>query len=216
MNRRQKAAIPAPVVRRMTRYLAHAWRRREEGVEWVSSQGIADALGVTSSTVRQDLSHLEFSGTSKRGYETKKLELALYKELGADRVTNVAIVGAGNLGRALALHGAFERSGFIVRGIFDSDPKAIGRRIGKLTVLGMEQLPRVVADKQIDVAMIAVPEASAQQVADELVSAGVGGLLHLARAPIRVPPEVAVVEVRIVSSLQELLYLMKGRRRKKV
>ena len=102
-------AVPAPVLKRLTDYYATIQGLRAEGVEWVSSSEVADALGLTSSTVRQDLSHLNFAGVSKRGYETSGLETALARALGADKIWNMLVVGAGNLGRALALHQAFRR-----------------------------------------------------------------------------------------------------------
>lgn len=201
--------MPAPVVQRLTKYLTFVRELREKGVEWVSSQDIAEALGLTSSTVRQDITHLDFSGTSKRGYEIKRLEWAFYRELGADRITNVAIVGAGNMGRALALHGELERQRFMICALFDANAKLIGRKVGEIEVFGMDDLPRLVRARKIDIGMIAVPTASAQAVADALVAAGVHGILNLTLAHVRVPAHVAMVEARLVASLQELLYWMK-------
>jgi redox-sensing transcriptional repressor len=215
MSGEKTASIPSPVVQRLTKYLVHVRHRRRNGEEWVASHQIAEALALTSSTVRQDLSHLAFSGTSKRGYETEVLEQVLIKELGADRVTNAAIVGAGNLGRALAQHGGFEKEGFHICAVFDSDPKVIGRKIGKMTVMAMGELSRAIRSEKIAVVMVAVPESSAQEVADTLVASGVTGVLNLTSAHIRVPDKVSVVDARIISSLQELLHMMKATRGKK-
>ena len=211
MAEAQNARIPAPVVQRLTQYLVHLEGLRQEAVEWVSSREIAAALGLTSSTVRQDLSYLEFSGTSKRGYETAKLERALHLELGADRESNVVIVGAGNLGRALALHGEFGRRGFMIRAVFDSAPHVVGKRIGGVRVRSMAELEPTVRDESVDIGVIAVPGAAAQEVGDALVKAGVRGLLNLTPAHVTAPPPVAVVDARIVASLQELSYLMKAK-----
>ncbi|MBN2560494.1 MAG: redox-sensing transcriptional repressor Rex, partial [Phycisphaerae bacterium] len=102
---KQSKAMPRPTLRRLAMYLAYIQQLREKGIRWVLSREMAKALCLSSSTVRQDLTHLDFSGTSRRGYDTKRLEQVLHKELGTDQVTRMAIVGAGNLGRALVLHG---------------------------------------------------------------------------------------------------------------
>ena len=206
--------IPHPVVQRLTKYLVYAQRLNTEGVEWVLSQEMADALGLTSSTVRQDLSYLEFSGVSKRGYETAKLELALQKELGADKTANVVIVGIGNLGRALALHGELERRGFMICGVFDADKRIVGKKIGKLVVADMEQLSTVVREGNVDIGMIAVPPSAAQEVADRLADAGVRGILNLTLAHVHAAEHVSVVDVRLVASLQELLHAVRRRSRR--
>lgn len=203
--------IPRLVIRRLTECFAHIKQLREEGVEWISSGELAADLGWTSSTVRQDLSHLSFSGTSKRGYETSGLESALAAVLGADTTWNVVVVGAGNLGRALALHEDFRRNGFHIRAIFDSDKRKVGSWIGSLTVQSMDALPGIVSGESIDMGVLAVPPAAAQEVAELLVAAGVKGLLNLALAHILVPANVTVVDSRIVASLQELAHSIKVR-----
>lgn len=201
-----KSAIPPSAVRRMTKYLAYVQRLTDIGVEWVSSSDLAESLGLTSSTVRQDLSHLDFSGTSKRGYETLGLQRVLAKVLGADTTWRMVVVGAGNLGRALALHEEFARRGFSIRGIFDSDPQKVGTQVGGLTVQGMRALPPVVVKNKVDIGVIAVPALAAQGAADLLVASGVRGLLNLAQTHIIAPRHVAVVDTRVIASLQELAY----------
>jgi len=201
--------IPRSVVRRLTEYLAHVKHMGEHQVEWISSHQLGEELGWTSSTVRQDLSHLNFSGISKRGYEVSGLERALADILGADTDWTMVVVGAGNLGRALALHEDFLRNGFRICGVFDGDKHKVGIKIGPLTVQGMEEVAEVVSEKKVDIGVLAVPAAAAQEVADTLVAAGVRGLLNLALAHITVPPDVAVIDSRIVASLQELSHSIK-------
>lgn len=201
--------IPVPVVQRLTKYLVHVRWLCEADMTWASSERIAHALGLTSSTVRQDLSYLDISGISKRGYETMKLEAVLRCALGANKINRVVIVGAGNLGRALALHAEFARRGFVVFAIFDSNSRLIGRRIGKVAVRAMHELGRIVRKEKVDIGIIAVPASSAQAAADALIANNVRGLLNLTAAYVRVPPRVTVVDARIVASLQELAYLMK-------
>ena len=204
-----KKAVPSSVVRRLTKYYAVIQDVRREGMEWISSSEIAAALGLTSSTVRQDLSHLDFAGVSKRGYETSGLERVLADVLGATTTWNVAVIGAGNLGRALAMHEEFGRHGFAILGIFDSDKAKVGKRVGSLVVSTMEELPRFVRSRKIDVGIIAVPSQAAQQVADQLVTSGVRGLLNMALMHVVAPGDVRVVDARVVASLQELTHALK-------
>jgi redox-sensing transcriptional repressor len=212
----QKAgSIPTPVVRRLAKYLMHIQGLRKAGVEWVSSQTLAEALGLTSSTVRQDLSHLDISGISKRGYETATLEDVLQRELGGDVVWKAVIVGAGNLGCALATHVPFAKQGFDICGIFDANTRVVGKKVGRLTVQGMEDLPALVRKEAVDIGILAVPVEAAQQVAEQLVEAGVAGLLNLACAHIQVPEGVSVVDAHILENLQELSYLLHASRKKK-
>ncbi len=193
--------IPIPVVRRLTKYLAHL---QESDKEWVSSQELGQALSLTDSTVRQDLCHLDFSGRANRGYEVEGLEKILTSALGLDTCRNAVIVGAGNLGRALALHEDFPRRGFRICGIFDADPKLFGRKLGRLVVQGMDALPKVVRNEGVDIGIMAVPASAARVVAMELMAAGVRGLLNMACAHVTIPEDVAIVDARIVESLQEL------------
>jgi len=204
--------IPHPVIRRLPKYLVHVQELREEGVDWASSQQIADALGLTSSTVRQDLSHIDLNGISKKGYETIQLEGVLRQILGADVLHRVVIMGAGNLGRALAEHGAFTERGFEIVALFDTDPKLVGRTYGSAKVLPAEQLSEVTGRLHIDIGIIAVPAHSAQAVADALVGLGVRAILNLAYKHIRVPGQVHLVDARIMESLQELAYALRKNR----
>jgi redox-sensing transcriptional repressor len=207
---RDRERVPGSVLRRFVQYHGLLRRVRLEGREWVSSQVLAETLGLTSSTVRQDLLHLDYSGVSKRGYRTEGLEQAMASVLGADTRGRLVIVGAGNIGRSLALHGGFTARGFDICGIFDRDARMVGQRVGRLRVQGMGSLADVVRRKQVDLGVITVPAASAQAVADQLAEAGVRGLLNVAPVHLRVAGGVPVVEVRLVESLQELWYAIRA------
>jgi redox-sensing transcriptional repressor len=183
---------------------------RRAGQEWVSSHDLAHALDLTSSTVRQDLSHMDLTGISKRGYESETLERVLGHELAADSVHRIIIVGAGHLGCALALHGELTRQGFEICGIFDADPEVVKTKVGRHTVRPMSALDKVVVGRKIELAIIAVPASAAQEVADRLIVAGVQALLNLTYSHLRVPPHVFTMDVRILEGLQELAYLMRA------
>ncbi len=201
--------IPISVIRRMPKYLTHVQRLRLAGVKWVSSAELADALGLTSSTVRQDLSHIDFHGISKKGYATIGLEASLQETLGADRESCCVVVGAGNLGRALALHKEFAQAGFRICAVFDNNPGIIGLKIGTFVVQAMDEVSGVVCGQDVDIGIVTVPSAAAQQVADQLIMAGVRGLLNLTASHIVVPQKVSIVDARILSSLRELAYAVK-------
>lgn len=205
--------IPIPVVRRLTKYVAHLQYLKADETKWVSSQQLARALSLTDATVRRDLTHLDFSGGAQRGYEIEGLEKTLLNVLGLDVGCSAVIVGVGNLGRALALHEDFQRRGFTICGVFDSDPDLCGKKVGRLTVQSMSELAGVVQREKVEIGIMAVPASAARVAAFELVSAGVRGLLNLACEHINVPEDVAIVDARIVESLQELLCLIRMRER---
>ena len=202
--------MPHPVLQRMPQYLWYVKEQIAQGAEFASSQELAYALGLTSSCVRQDFRHLKLTGISKRGYEVADLDRVLSVLLGVNVSKPVLIVGAGNLGRALAMHGGLRRYGFNVCAIFDSDPALKGQRVGRLSVQGMRNLVRVVEAKNINIGVIAVPADSAQHVADRLVLAGVRRVLNLALTRVVVPKRVRLVDSRIVSSLMVLSALSMG------
>lgn len=203
--------IPTPVIRRLAEYRTHLQYLKQNSKESVSSQELAQALSLSASCVRQDLSHVDFSGTPKSGYGVNGLEEILTDVLGLRACRNAVIVGAGNLGRALALHEDFPRRGFKICGVFDSNPKLFGKKLGHLVVESMDVLSEMVRKLEIDIGVIAVPASAAQEVASELVAAGVSGLLNLACAHVTAPEDVAVVDARLVEKLQELSYAIRMR-----
>lgn len=182
------------------------------GVEWVSSQDVADALGMTSSTVRQDLSHIDFHGISKRGYETRGFHKVLAKVLGADTVWNMIVVGAGNLGKALALHEEFPRRGYNICGIFDNDPRKMGRKVGRFAVQDIRDMPRFISNGKIDVGIVAVPASAAQSVADMLIIARIRGILNMTLTHVVAPKHIVVIDSRIVANLFELSHAITAAR----
>jgi len=205
--------IPRPVVQRLPKYLAYSSELVQRGVDWVSSVELARALGLTSSTVRQDLSNLDLTGVAKRGYATLRMEKVLRRVLGTHRRQRIVIVGAGNLGCALALHGGLKENGFDTCGIFDSGSQVVGTRVGSLKVRPMSALRGVIRSSRVDVGIIAVPAEAAQEVADQLVAAGVKGLLNLAHVHLQVRESVGLVDARLLAGLQELSFAIRSRRK---
>lgn len=209
MGETHEAKIPISVIRRLPKYLTIAKQLHSEGVEWVSSDALAEALGLTPSTIRQDISHIDFQGISKRGYSTAGLEMVLTHTLGADQESVCVVIGAGNLGRALATHEEFARQGFRICEVFDNHPSVVGKKVGRFVVLDVNELPVVVSKQKVGIGIVAVPHDAAQGVADQLVKAGIRGILNLTTAHINVPSGVALVDARIIASLRELAYVLK-------
>lgn len=205
----QEPKIPISVIRRLPKYLTMAKQLRADGVEWVSSDALAEALALTPSTVRQDISHIDFQGISKRGYSTVGLEAVLTSTLGADQERVCVVIGAGNLGRALATHEEFARQGFRICDVLDNHPAVVGERVGRFVVRNVSELPQVVAREKVSIGIVAVPHDAAQAVADRLIQAGVRGILNLTTAHITVPAGAVLVDARIIASLRELAYVLK-------
>ncbi len=206
-----KNRLPRAVVRRFIKYLRLVEQKQRKSVEWISSREIADSLELTSSTVRQDLSHLNFSGTPKYGYQTSALQDVLRAFLKADENHELILVGAGNLGKAIAQHQQFARQGYTITAIFDKDPSVIGQQIGGVVVEDIANVNKKIAQNGWKIAVLAVPGAAAQEVADKLTAAGMKGFLNLSLAHIIAPQHVAVVDARLIASLQELAFAINER-----
>ena len=198
--------LPTPVLQRLPGYLSTARALRAAGESWAPSRQLAAALGLTTSTVRQDMSHLDIHGVSKRGYAIDELESVLGQMLHVDRTHPTVIIGAGRMGTALAQHGALAGSGFEICAIFDTDPAVLGTKIGSLTVRPQADLRRICKRRHVKIGVIAVPASVAQDVASRLVKAGVKGILNFANVHLKVPEEVVVSDVRLVARLQELAF----------
>lgn len=201
--------LPRATVVRLPRYLRlldDISRSRET----VSSDQLAEAAGANAANVRRDLSYLDFHGVRGVGYSVAELRDRIRRELGIAFRRNVAIVGAGNLGRALANYGGLSRRGFDVVAVYDKDDAAIGSTIGKLSVRNVQKLTDDCSNGDFDMAILAVPAVAAQQVTDQLVEAGIETILNFAPIRVGVPDTVTVRQVDLSMELQVLSYY--GRR----
>ncbi len=174
--------------------------------ETVSSDALADAAGVNAANVRRDLSDLGFQGTRGVGYSVPALRDRIKRELGIQSRRQVAIVGAGNLGTALAGYSGLRNNGFDVVAIYDNDPERVGDVIGDVTITELEEMPSDAARNRFDMAIVAVPAHAAQSVADALAAAGVGSILNFAPGRVNVPDGVAIHQVDLSTELQILSY----------
>jgi len=194
------------VAARLSRYLQVLTQARKMGKETISSQELADYTHVNSTQIRRDLSGFGKFGKRGVGYNVDSLVSQIRKILRTSGQHNIALFGAGHLGQAIAGSDIFADHGFRVVAVFDTDPNKIGRRINEqLTVRGSEELRSVVQNDEIVVGVIAVPTDAAQQVADELVQAGVKIIFNYSEALLQVPPEVTV---HASSPAVDLLYAL--------
>lgn len=200
--------IPDIVVGRLPLYLRALQHMILEGRQLTSSQELAERLGISAAQIRKDLSHFGEFGKQGTGYNIDFLAEQLERILKVDRVWNMAVIGAGDIGSAVARYQGFANRGFKITLIFDNDPEKIGQRIGPFTVNNMDQIGTLIQAENIKVAMIAVPTAYAQEVADQLVSAGIKAILNYAPLNINVPPGVWVEYTDPVTHLQHMTYYL--------
>lgn len=199
-------AVPEATVVRLAIYLRELGVLTENGVTMVSSEELAAVAGVGSAKLRKDLSFLGSQGTRGVGYDVPRLVARLELTLGLDRAHSVALVGAGNLGRALVGYDGFGRRGFRVAALFDHDPTQIGTTVRGVQVHHVDALPALCAQLGVSIGVVATPAASAQQVCDQLVAAGVSCVLNFAPAMLVTPPHVEVRQVDLAAELQVLSF----------
>ncbi|MGZ5384611.1 MAG: redox-sensing transcriptional repressor Rex [Acidimicrobiia bacterium] len=172
----------------------------------VSSTELAELIKGNSAKVRKDLSFLGTYGIRGVGYNVEHLRFQIRRELGLTRIWPVVIVGAGNLGSALARYGGFVPSGFSIVGIYDNDPEVIGTTVGELTVRAMEDIRHDAKELGVEIGIISTPVTAAQHVAEQLAAAGFKSILNFAPVVLRVPPEVEIRRVDLSTELQILGY----------
>ena len=218
----RERAIPEATVARLPLYLRSLIDLTERGNQTVSSEGLAEAAGVNSAKVRKDLSYLGSYGTRGVGYDVEYLIYQISRELGLTQDWNCAIVGVGNLGRALANYRGFGERGFRIVALFDVDAGKIGQKTdGPLSVEDFEDVERIVKERNVSIGIIATPSAAAQKASDRLVSAGVKSILNFAPSVLQVPDDVSLrkvdlsIELQILSFYEQRKVAVEGVRRPK-
>ncbi|GAB3882869.1 redox-sensing transcriptional repressor Rex [Microbispora bryophytorum] len=198
--------IPDATVARLPLYLRALNGMAERGTATVSSEDLALAAGVNSAKLRKDLSHLGSYGTRGVGYDVQYLIYQISRELGLTQDWAVAIVGVGNLGRALANYGGFASRGFRIAGLLDADPHVVGDRIAGLVVEHADELESVISKRGVSIVVIATPATAAQRVCDRVIAAGVTSILNFAPVVLAVPDGVDVRKVDLSIELQILAF----------
>ncbi len=200
--------IPDIVIGRLPLYLRALTRLAIEGQEVTSSHELGRRLGISSAQIRKDLSHFGGFGKQGTGYQISYLVEQLRQVLKVNQEWEVAIIGAGDLGTALLHYKGFVDRGFRIACVFDNSPQKIGKKIGDFVVHPMEDMQKVIQERGIKLAMIAVPAEKAQEVADKLIDVGVRAILNYAPMTLNVPADIKVQYIDPVVQLQRMTFYL--------
>lgn len=200
--------VPDIIIGRLPIYLRALQRMEAAGRKITSSQELGEALGISAAQIRKDLSQFGEFGKQGTGYHIEHLIKQLIKILNIEHEWDLAVVGAGDIGSAVARYRGFVNRGFRVAMVFDADPQKVGKKVGDFTVLDSRTMVEKIKQSGIKIAMIAVPADHAQEVADELVQAGVKAILNYAPVNLNVPPDVHVQYIDPSIHLQRMTYYL--------
>lgn len=203
-----KFRIPKATARRLPLYYRYLLLLNDEGKDKVSSTELAEAVQVDSASIRRDFSYFGALGKRGYGYDVKNLLSFFKKILNQDTLTNVALVGVGNLGHAL-LNYNFKRSNNIrISCAFDINPEITGKITQGVPVYSMDEMKQQIADQQIRIAILTVPQATAQKTADEMIEAGIKGIMNFTPIRLSAPNGVRIQNVDLATELQTLIYFL--------
>jgi|YelNatPaOPRAMG01_1025707.scaffolds.fasta_scaffold124956_2 redox-sensing transcriptional repressor len=200
--------VPEIVVRRLPLYLRALTRLIEANHLITSSQELGEMLGMSSAQIRKDLSYFGEFGKQGMGYEVPYLRDQLRRILQVDRHWDMVLVGAGDLGHAIANYAGFKRWGYRVVAVFDNDSAKIGKPMGELTIRDVAELEQVIQAGHVRIGIIAVPAEHAQAVAERMVRGGIRAILNYAPINLNLPPEVRVHSIDPVVGLQSMSYYL--------
>lgn len=201
--------ISMAVIRRLPKYYRYLGDLLSKDVQRISSKELSDIIGFTASQIRQDLNNFGGFGQQGYGYNIEDLHNEIGKILGLDKTYSAVLIGAGNLGQAIANYSGFKKAGFEIKALFDANPKVIGLKIREFEVLDSDLLEDYVKSNNIEIGILCVPKNGAQQLADRLISSGVKGIWNFAAIDLKVSEDVIVENVNLTESLFTLSYLMK-------
>lgn len=200
--------ISQAVISRLPRYLRYLGDLKEQGIERISSQELSRLMKVTASQIRQDFNNFGGFGQQGYGYNVEYLHGEIRKILGLTDEHHLIIIGAGNLGQAIANYMNFEKRGFIFKGIFDANPAIHGKQIRNMEVQPMENMEAFIKEHHIDIAVLTIPKTGAVGVADELVKHGIKAIWNFAHVDLNVPKGIKVENVHLSDSLMKLSYML--------
>ncbi|MDX1358605.1 MAG: redox-sensing transcriptional repressor Rex [Clostridia bacterium] len=206
----QQKRVSDAVIKRLPRYFRYLADLKANNVLRISSKALSEKMGFTASQIRQDLSCFGGFGQQGYGYNVESLYNELRKILGVDKSFGIVIIGAGNLGQAIANHGKFEKRGYFLKGIFDVSEDLIGRKINGIEIMGMEKLGKFVKANDIDIAVLTVPGPVTASVADDIVQLGIKGIWNFSAMDLKVPDDVVVENVHLSDSIMVLGYKIKN------
>ncbi len=206
MKSENNKSVPLVVIKRLPRYYRYLGELLKQGVTRISSKHLSEKMGVTASQIRQDLNCFGGFGQQGYGYKIENLYHEIGEILGLSRGYRTIIIGAGNLGHALANHSNFEKRGFKLVGIFDSNRDLTGTVINQVPVSHIDELEGFFKRGGADIAILALPKRSVKEIADRLIGLGIKGLWNFSYTDLDVPDDVAVENVHLSDSLMTLSY----------
>lgn len=201
--------VPEIIIKRLPRYYRYLSDLLEQGITRISSNVLSEKMKVTASQIRQDFNCFGKFGQQGYGYNVELLYRQIGEILGLDTPNKTVIVGAGNLGHALANHTGFEKRGFEIKGIFDNRKDIVGTQINKIPVMDMSEIESFVKKENITIAILAVPTSVVQDIADKLTDCGILGFLNFSYAEVKVRNSVSVENVHLSDGLMTLSYKIK-------
>jgi redox-sensing transcriptional repressor len=204
------SAVSPAVIRRLPRYFRYLSELKRQGISRVSSKELSDMMHITASQIRQDFNCFGGFGQQGYGYNVDYLDSQIRDILGVDRMYNAVIIGAGNLGHAIAGTPMFEKRGVTLRAMFDVDSAVIGQTIAGLNVLSMDELEKYCTENDIDIAVLTLPRAAARSVAEKLVSMGIKGIWNFTNVELELTgSKTQVQNVHMGDTLMVLCYDIK-------
>lgn len=204
----KKKNISMAVIKRLPKYHRYLLELLRNDVDRISSKELSEKIGFTASQIRQDLNCFGDFGQQGYGYNVKELYSQISNILGITKDYKCIIIGAGNIGQAIANYTSFDKLGFKLEGIFDANPKLVGIKIRDIEIEDIDDMPKFLRENRIDIGIICVPRVNAQKVADMLVNNGVKGIWNFAPVDLAVSEEVIVENVHLSESLLTLTYLL--------
>ena len=202
----KKQKISDAVIHRLPRYYRYLDDLYNKGVVRISSHSLGDKMDITASQIRQDLSCFGEFGQQGYGYNVKYLYHEIGKILGLDKTYNLIIIGAGNLGQAIANYANFERRGFVAKAMFDTNPQLKGKTVRGIPVYSMDDLEDYIRNNDVQSAALTLPKAGAEAAAKRLIKIGIRGIWNFAHTDLRVPDDVVVENVHLSESLMRISY----------
>lgn len=196
------------VISRLSQYLKCIVQLKETGKRTVTSREISDNTGINSAEVRRDLIYFEIKGKRGVGFNIDELIKSFNKILGYDRAAHIVLIGVGNLGKAILNYKMLDRFGFKIENVFDNDEAIIGKTVSGRVIRDIKEIDSVIKEKNMDIAIIAVPPKEAQKVANILVNAGIKVIMNYTSVPIKVPKKVKIETTDPIEKLLHTLYYL--------
>jgi len=198
--------ISDAVISRLPRYYRYLGELLESDITRISSKELSEKMNITASQIRQDLNNFGGFGQQGYGYNVEYLYNEIKKILGLDRIYNLIVIGGGNIGQALVNYASFEKRGFVIKAVFDVNPRLIGMTIRGVGIYDVDCLEHYLKEHSVDVAVLTLPRSQSAKIAEKVASLGVKGIWNFSHVDLKLPDDVVVENVHLTDSLMTLIY----------